>query len=66
MIVHGMQQKSHSPPPGQGHSTQPVFGAEGFPIEEEVVELILAMDGSTGLTSSLWSAKAVMMVEGNL
>lgn len=39
---------------------QPVFGAEGFTID--VVEL-LAVDGSIGLTSSFWSAKAVMMVE---
>lgn len=62
MMVHGMQQKSHSPPPGQGHSRQPVFGAEGFPID--VVEL-LAIDGSTGFTSSLGSAKAVMMDRGN-
>lgn len=60
MIVHGMQQKSHSPPPGQGHSTQPVFGPTGFTID--VVEL-LAVDGRTGLTSSLGSANAVMMAE---
>lgn len=63
MMVHGRQQKSHSKPPGQGHSTQPVFGAEGFTID--VVEL-LAVDGSTELTSFLCSqkwSKAVMVVE---
>lgn len=60
MIVHGMQQKSHSNPPGQGHSIQPVFGAEGLTID--VVEL-LAIDGSAELTSSLESAKAAILVE---
>lgn len=60
MIVHGMQQKSHSKPPGQGHSMQPVFGVEGFTID--VVEL-LAVDGSTEFTSSVGFARAVMMVE---
>lgn len=58
MIVHGMQQKSHSNPPGQGHSIQPVFGAEGLTID--VVEL-LAIDGRAELTSSLESAKAAML-----
>lgn len=34
-----MQQISHSPPPGHGHSTQPVFGPEGLMIE--LVELVV-------------------------
>lgn len=41
MTEHGMQQISHSPPPGQGHSRQLVFGADGLMMEVvEVVELV--------------------------
>ena len=61
MIVQGIQQNSQSKP-GQGHSTQPVFEPEGFTID--VIEL-LAVDGSTGLTSSLEAVWAVMMIEAN-
>lgn len=59
MMVQGMQQKSHSNPPGQGHSTQPVLGAVGFTID--VVELLAIEDGSTEFTSSLGFVMAVMM-----
>lgn len=38
MTEQGMQQISHSPPPGHGHSTQLVFGPVGLMIE--LVELV--------------------------
>ncbi len=39
MTVQGIQQKSHSRPPGHGHSRQPVLGTAGFTTE--VVEELL-------------------------
>lgn len=51
-----MQQISHSPPPGHGHSTQPLLGPEG--LTTEVVELLddigsIVSTGSMGKCCSI-------------
>ena len=56
IITHGMQQISHSQPPGHGTSQQPVFGAPGFTTEEAEE---LEVGGRTSLTGMEWAQWAM-------